>query len=124
MKTTDTIMRKTARASLSFLEMNMISWSIVAGGLLMAGSAVADPCFTVEGTKVTVQQLFKGDAKPHVIDLEDLPSVSHMISRNSESHNFIFMNIKRDAAKQNVLSFSVQVDDRKLEYPQTQCPKK
>lgn len=92
--------------------------------LLFAGEALAGPCFLVSGTKVSVHQLFAGDGKVKTIDLEDMPSVSTMDSRGSEAHNLIFMNIKRDAAKKNVLSFSVKVDDKNYEFPKDACPKK
>lgn len=91
---------------------------------LAAGSATAAPCFSVEGTKVAVNQLFASDGKAHVVDLEDMPSVSSMASRGSEAHNLIFMNIKRDATKKNVVSFSAKIDDATYEYPKGACPKK
>lgn len=89
-------------------------------GLALAANAHAAPCFAVAGTKVTVNKLFKDD-KPQVVDLEDMPSVSTMASRGSESHNMIFMGIKRDAAKKNVTSFSAKIDDKTYEFPKDAC---
>ena len=93
-------------------------------GLTLVGSAFAAPCFSVEGTKVSVNQLFTSDVKAHVVDLEDMPSVSTMVSRGSEGHNMIFMNIKRDAAKKNVVSFSAKIDDKPYDFPGGACPGK
>ena len=92
-------------------------------GLMLAGNALAAPCFSVEGTKVSVSSLFAGDAKAQIVDLEDMPSVSTITSRGAESHNMIFMNIKRDAAKKNVVSFSVKIDDKTYEFPKDACAK-
>jgi hypothetical protein len=47
-----------------------------------------------------------------------------MASRGSEGHNLIFMNIKRDASKKNVLSFAAKIDDAMYEYPTRACAKK
>ena len=94
------------------------------GGLVFSGSALAAPCFAVDGTKVSVQQLFTKDTKPQVVDLEDMPSVSTMASRGSEAHNIIFMSIKRDAAKKNVTSFSAKIDEKTYEFPKDACSKK
>lgn len=94
------------------------------GGLVCSGSALAAPCFAVDGTKVSVQQLFTKDTKPQVVDLEDMPSVSTMASRGSEAHNIIFMGIKRDAAKKNVTSFSAKIDEKTYEFPKDACSKK
>ncbi|MBI3149647.1 MAG: hypothetical protein HYZ17_14155 [Betaproteobacteria bacterium] len=93
-------------------------------GLLFCGEALAAPCFSVSGTIVSVHQLFAGEANAKTIDLEDMPSVSTMISRGPEAHNLIFMNIKRDAAKKNVASFSVKIDGKTYQYPRDVCPKK
>jgi hypothetical protein len=93
-------------------------------GLMLAGNAFAAPCFSVDGTKVSVNQLFTSDVKAHVVDLEDMPSVSTMVSRGSEGHNLIFMNIKRDAAKKNVVSFSAKIDDKPYDFPGGACAKK
>ena len=92
-------------------------------GLAFTASAAAAPCFTVAGTKVTVEGVFT-DKKPWVVDLEDLPSTSTMSSRNSEAHNLIFMNVKHDAGKKNVTAFSVKVDDKDYAFPKHACPKK
>lgn len=100
----------------------LIAALILSGLTIMRPAAAAAPCFTVSGTKVTTQNLFATGA-PHLIDLEDLPSVSTISSRGSESHNLIFMKIKRDAAKANVLSFSVKVDGKDYEYPRDVCKK-
>ena len=93
-------------------------------GLVFAGSALAAPCFSVDGTKVSVNQLFAGDVKAETVDFEDMPSVSTMASRGSEGHNMIFMNIKRDATKKNVTSFSAKIDDKNYEFPKDACSKK
>lgn len=93
-------------------------------GLALAGNVLAAPCFAVEGTKVTVNQLFASEPKSKLVDLEDMPSVNTMASRGSEGHNMIFMNIKRDAAKKNVTSFSAKIDDKGYEFPKDACPKK
>jgi hypothetical protein len=93
-------------------------------GLVFASNAFAAPCFSVDGTKVSVNQLFAGDVKAQTVDLEDMPSVSTMASRGSEGHNMIFMNIKRDAAKKNVTSFSAKIDDKNYEFPKDACSKK
>ena len=53
-----------------------------------------------------------------------MPSVGTMASRDSESHNMIFMSVKRDAAKKNVTAFSAKIDDRTYEFPKDACPKK
>jgi hypothetical protein len=37
-------------------------------GVVFAGNALATPCFTLDGTKVSVHQLFAKDNKPHVVD--------------------------------------------------------
>lgn len=96
--------------------------SIVAGFGFTA-SAQAAPCFTVDGTKVTVNGLFS-DNKPQVVDAEDMPSVSTVASRGSESHNLILMGIKRDAGKKNVTSFKAKVDGKDYEFPKDACAKK
>lgn len=93
-------------------------------GLVFTSNALASPCFSVDGTKVSVNQLFASDVKAQVVDLEDMPSVSTMASRGSEGHNMIFMNIKRDAAKKNVTSFSAKIDDTTYEFPKDACSKK
>lgn len=93
-------------------------------GLVFASNAFATPCFSVAGTKVSVYQLFAGDMNAKVVDLEDMPSVSTMVSRGSEGHNLIFMNIKRDEAKTNVTSFSAKIDDKTYEFPKDACSKK
>ena len=102
------------------------TWLVISmlAGLALAANAQAAPCFSVAGTKVSVNQLFASDKKPHVEDLEDMPSVSAMASRGSESHNLIFMNIKRDAAKKNVTSFSAKIDGKDYEFPKDACTKK
>ena len=87
----------------------------------LAASAFADPCFTVEGNKITVNRLF-ADGKPHVEDVEGMPSQSSMVSRGPEAHNLIFMKIKRDGAK-NVSAFEVKIDGKNYEYPKDMCPK-
>ena len=94
------------------------------GGLVLSGSALAAPCFAVDGTKVSVQQLFTKDTNPQVVDLEDMPSVSTMAARGPEAHNITFMGIKRDAARKNVTSFSARIDEKTYEFPKDACPKK
>jgi hypothetical protein len=89
-------------------------------GLVLAANAHAAPCFTVAGTKVTVKNLF-ATGNPHIVDLEDMPSVSTMASRGSEAHNLLFMSIKRDAAKKNVTSFSATIDGKTYEFPKDAC---
>lgn len=91
-------------------------------GLAFAAGAPAATCFTVDGTKVSVNGLFK-DGKPQVIDAEDMPSVSQVASRGSESHNVIFMGIKRDSGKKNVTEFKAKVDSKDYEYPKDACRK-
>ena len=93
-------------------------------GLVFSGNALAAPCFAIDGTKATVHQLFASDPKAHMVDLEDMPSVSTMASRGSEAHNMIFMNIKRDTTKKNVTSFSAKIDDKTYEFPKDGCSKK
>lgn len=93
----------------------------LSGGLAVAGSALAAPCFVVDGTKVTVNQLFASDPKAHVVDVEDMPSVSTMASRGAEARNMIFMGIKRDAARKNVTAFSARIDDKGYEFPKDAC---
>ena len=92
-------------------------------GLMLASNALAAPCFSVDGTKVTVSGLFAKDAKAQIVEL-DMPSISMIASRGSESHNMIFMDIKRDATKQNVVSFSAKIDDKTYEFPKDACPNK
>ena len=89
-------------------------------GLLLAANAQAASCFSVAGTKVTVNKML-ANGSPHVVDLEDMPSVSTITSSGSESHNMIFMSIKRDAAKQNVISFSATIDGKAYEFPKDAC---
>ena len=92
--------------------------------LAIAGNAVAAPCFTVDASKVTVNQLFATGVSSHLVDLEDMPSVSTMVSRGTESHNLVFMNVKRDAAKKNVTAFAAKIDDKAYEFPNDSCSKK
>lgn len=95
--------------------------NIVLAFVCTAGTAnaFADPCFTVDGNKVTVDRLFT-TGKPHVEDVEDMPSQSSMVSRGSEAHNLIIMKIKRDGAK-NVNAFSATIDGKNYEYPKDGC---
>jgi hypothetical protein len=92
-------------------------------GLLLAAPAQAAPCFSVTGTKVTINKML-ASGSPHVVDLEDMPSVSTITSSGSESHNMIFMGIKRDAAKMNVTSFSAKINGKAYEFPKDACPGK
>lgn len=96
----------------------------LAASLAFGANTLAAPCFAVEGTKVSVHQLWTKDPKPQVVDLEDMPSVSTMVSSGGEGHNLIFMGIKRDAGKKNVTAFSAKVDDKAYEFPKDGCPKK
>ena len=94
-------------------------------GLALTANASAAPCFTVAGTKVTVNDLFTGaDKKPQVVDLEDMPSTSTVASRGSESHNLIFMGVKHDAGKKNVTAFSAKIDSKDYAFPKDACAKK
>ena len=90
-------------------------------GLALGGAAQAAPCFAVNGEKVSVNNLF-ADGKPQVVEL-DMPSVSTVASRGPESHNLIFMGIKRDA-KRNVTAFSAKIDGKDYAFPKDACPKK
>ena len=105
------------------LSRHLRSLPALAAGLAFGANALAAPCFAVEGTKVSVNQLWK-DGKPQVVDLEDMPSVSTMVSRGGEGHNLIFMGVKRDAGKKNVTAFSAKVDDKAYEFPKDACPGK
>jgi hypothetical protein len=84
--------------------------------------AQAGPCFTVAGEKASVHNVFK-DGKPHVVEL-DMPSVSTIASRGSESRNMVFTGIKRDDAKKNVTAFNARVDGKDYAFPKDACPKK
>ena len=106
-----------------------LSLLFLAGGLVLSDAAQASTCFTVSGEKVTVSGekvtvngLFK-DGKPQVVEL-DMPSVSTVASRGSESHNLIFMNVKRDESKKNVTAFTAKVDGKDYAFPKDACPKK
>jgi hypothetical protein len=100
----------------------LIAALALCGSSIAPAAGAATPCFTVSGTKVTTNNLF-ATGGPHLIDLEDLPSVSTIASRGPESHNLIFMKIRRDAAKANVTSFSVKVDGKDYEFPKDACKK-
>lgn len=97
--------------------------SIVAGFAFAAGAAQAAPCFAVDGTRISVNGLF-ADGKPQLVDAEDMPSVSQVASRGSESHNLIFMGIKRDAGKKTLTAFKAKVDGKDMEFPKDACAKK
>lgn len=99
-----------------------IAVSIVAGMAFAAEVRAAPPCFSVTGTKISVNGLF-ADNKPQVVDAEDMPSVSQVASRGSESHNLIFMGIKHDAGKKNVTAFKAKVDGKDYEFPKDACKK-
>ena len=88
----------------------------------LSAQAQQAPCFTVSGEKASVHNIFK-DGKPHVVEL-DMPSVSTMASRGSESRNMIFMGIKRDDSKKNVTAFSAKIDGKDYAFPKDACPKK
>ena len=77
------------------------------------------PCFTVSGEKATVHNIFK-DGKPQVVEL-DMPSVSTIASRGSESRNMIFMGIKRDDSKKNVTAFTAKIDGKDYAFPKDAC---
>ncbi len=94
----------------------------LAGLAFTANAYAAAVCFAVAGNKVTVNNLF-ATGKPQVVDLEDMPSLSSVVSRGSESHNLLFLNIKRDAAKKNTTAFAATIDGRNYEYPKDQCKK-
>ena len=83
-------------------------------------NAQTAPCFTVDGEKVSVNNLFK-DGKPQVVEL-DMPSISTIASRGSESRNMIFTNIKRDA-KKTVTAFSAKIDGKDYAFPKDSCKK-
>ena len=59
-----------------------------------------------------------------LIHQDDMPSVSTMVSRGTESHNLVFMNVKRDAARKNVTAFAAKIDDKAYEFPKDSCSKK
>jgi hypothetical protein len=61
----------------------------------------AAPCFTVSGEKASVHNVFN-DGKPQVVEL-DMPSISTMASRGSESRNMLFTKIKRDDKRNEAL---------------------
>ena len=93
----------------------------LAAALSVTANAQA-PCFTVSGEKASVHNVFK-DGKPQVVEL-DMPSVSTVASRGSESRNMIFMGIKRDDSKKNVTAFSAKIDGKDYAFPKDACPKK
>lgn len=89
---------------------------------LPATATAQTPCFTVSGEKASVNNVFK-DGKPHVVEL-DMPSVSTVASRGSESRNMIFTGIKRDDSKKNVTAFAAKIDGKDFAFPKDACPKK
>jgi len=86
-------------------------------GFACVASAQATPCFTVSGEKASVHNVFK-DGKPHVVEL-DMPSISTMASRGSESRNMLFTKIKREGGK--LVSFSAKIDGKDYEFPKDAC---
>ena len=91
-------------------------------GIALSASLVAygqaAPCFTVSGEKASVHNVFN-DGKPQIVEL-DMPSISTMASRGSESRNMLFTKIKRDD-KRNVTGFSAKIDGKDYEYPKDAC---
>ena len=100
-----------------------VSLLFLAGGLVLSDAAQAQgaPCFTVSGEKASVHNIFK-DGKPQVVEL-DMPSISQIASRGSESRNLIFTGIKRDE-KKNLTAFSAKIDGKDYAFPKDACPKK
>ena len=98
--------------------MRIAGYLALPAGLALATGVQAAPCFTVAGEKASVHNIFK-DGKPHVVEL-DMPSISTVASRGSESRNMRFEKIKRDA-RNNLTSFSAKIDGKDYEFPRDAC---
>ncbi|MCK4427071.1 MAG: hypothetical protein KAW16_01155 [candidate division Zixibacteria bacterium] len=75
-------------------------------------------CFTVDGFKVTVHNMWS-DSEAHTVNMKGFVSFNSTVSRNNETHKLEWTNIISDYI--TVLSFDVRIDGRDYSYPKDKC---